>query len=104
MNLKGVSFYLSLLCFPIGFLAFINILYASYFDYFLSIDTYFITLIVSLIIGLRFFYYGKKVMTYTMVKKNSFKFPTERYLNIVKRGYKDCNLDNRYLKIALKGN
>jgi trk system potassium uptake protein TrkH len=60
MNLKGVSFYLSLLCFPIGFLAFINILYASYFDYFLSIDTYFITLIVSLIIGLGFFYYGKK--------------------------------------------
>ena len=33
-----------------------------------------------------FNYYGKKVMTYTMVKKTPFKFPTERYLNIVKRG------------------
>ena len=38
-----------------------------------------------------FYYYGKKVMTYTMVKKTPFRYPTERYLNIVKRGYKDCN-------------
>ena len=49
-----------------------------------------------------FNYYGKKVMTYTMVKKTIFKFPTERYLNIVKRGYKDCKLDKRYLEKALK--
>ena len=48
-----------------------------------------------------FYYYGKKVMTYTMVKKSSFKFPTERYLNIVKKGYKDCRLDIKYLKKAL---
>ena len=41
-------------------------------------------------------------MTYTMVKKTSFKFPTERYLNIVKQGYKDCKLDSKYLKKALK--
>ena len=34
-----------------------------------------------------FTYYGKKVMTYTMTKKTSFTFPTERYLNIIKRGY-----------------
>ena len=49
-----------------------------------------------------FTYYGKKVMTYTMTKKTSFKFPTERYLNIVKRGYKNCSLDHKYLKKALK--
>jgi len=49
-----------------------------------------------------FTYYGKKVMTYMMIKKTSFMFPTERYLNIVKRGYKDCDLDKRYLKKALK--
>jgi|TARA_B110000027_G_C15972797_1_gene235069 gamma-glutamylcyclotransferase (GGCT)/AIG2-like uncharacterized protein YtfP len=48
-----------------------------------------------------FSYYGKKVMTYTMVKKTTFRFPTERYLNIVKRGYKDCGLDKSYLKKAL---
>ena len=49
-----------------------------------------------------FKYYGKKVMTYTMVYKSSFKFPTERYLNIVRKGYKDCDLDNKYLIQGLK--
>jgi len=48
-----------------------------------------------------FYYYGKKVMTYTMVKKTPFMYPTERYFNVVKRGYKDCNLDMKYLKRAL---
>ena len=48
-----------------------------------------------------FTYYQKKVMTYTMTRKTSFKFPTDRYLNVVKRGYQDCNLNNRYLKKAL---
>tara|TARA_X000000368_G_scaffold365346_1_gene311530 strand:- start:123 stop:485 length:363 start_codon:yes stop_codon:yes gene_type:complete len=51
-----------------------------------------------------FFYYGKKVMTYTMVKKTPFRFPTERYLNIVKRGYRDCKLDMGYLKKSLIAN
>ena len=59
MNFKSISFYLSLFCFPVSILSFINILYSSYFDYFLSIDTYFWTLILSVIIGLTFFYYGK---------------------------------------------
>ena len=36
-----------------------------------------------------------------MVKKTKFRFPTERYLNVIKRGYVDCNLDNKYLKKAL---
>ena len=48
-----------------------------------------------------FTYYRKKVMTYTMVKKTPFKFPTERYLNVIKRGYKDCNLEKKYLNKAL---
>ena len=48
-----------------------------------------------------FYYYGKKVMTYTMVKKSAFTYPTERYLNVVKRGYKDCKLDKKYLRKAL---
>ena len=39
-----------------------------------------------------FFYYGNK---------SAFKFPTERYLNIVKKGYQDCKLDNKFLKKAL---
>ena len=43
-------------------------------------------------------------MTYTMNQKTLFTFPTERYLNIIKRGYKNCNLDQKYLKKALKKN
>ena len=49
-----------------------------------------------------FTYYRKKVMTYTMTKKTLFIYPTERYLNIIKKGYKDCGLDNSLLKSALK--
>ena len=48
-----------------------------------------------------FTYYYKEIMTYTMVKKTSFMFPTDRYLNVVKQGYKDCNLDKKYLNKAL---
>ncbi len=48
-----------------------------------------------------FIYYGKKVMTYTMVNKTIFRYPTERYLNTVKRGYKDCGLNINFLTKAL---
>ena len=59
MDFRSISFYLSFFCFPICFLAFINILYASYFDFFLSVNTYFITLIISLLTGLALYYFGK---------------------------------------------
>ena len=49
-----------------------------------------------------FFYNNNKVMTYTMVKKTPFSFPRERYLNVIKQGYKDCKLDIRHLFKALK--
>ena len=51
-----------------------------------------------------FKYYTKKVMTYTMVKKTHFRYPTEKYLNVVKQGYKDCKLDNKFLTKALQSN
>ena len=51
MKIKSISFYLGIFCFPISILSFINILYSSYFDYFLSIESYFITLAISLIFG-----------------------------------------------------
>jgi len=50
-----------------------------------------------------FYHHGKKVMTYIMVKKTLFTFPREKYLNIIKQGYKDCNLDKQFLLEALKG-
>ena len=51
---------------------------------------------------LYFTYYNKTVMTYIMVNKTEFRYPTERYLNVVKKGYKDCKLDTKYLKLALQ--
>ena len=37
----------------------------------------------------------------TATIKSSFKYPTERYLNVIKRGYKDCGLNNSFLFKAL---
>ena len=60
MNFKGISYYLGLFCFPVSILAFVNILYSSYFDYFLSLNSYVTTLIVSLTIGSSLLFVGKK--------------------------------------------
>ena len=68
MNFKGISYYLGLFCFPISFLAFLNILYSSYFNYFLNIDSYTITLITASLLGFIFYFLGKK-----SIKKISFQ-------------------------------
>tara|TARA_B100001245_G_scaffold160056_1_gene120502 strand:- start:543 stop:908 length:366 start_codon:yes stop_codon:yes gene_type:complete len=49
-----------------------------------------------------FKYYNKVVMTYIMIKKTEFRYPTEKYLNVVKKGYRDCNLNKNYLLKAIK--
>jgi len=59
MNIKGISFYLSLFSLPISFLAFFQILFSSYFDYFLNLDSYTITLFSSLLLSLFFFFIGR---------------------------------------------
>ena len=48
-----------------------------------------------------FHYYKKKVMTYVMTKKTIFQYPTEKYLNTIKQGYKDCGLEMKFLIKAL---
>jgi len=49
-----------------------------------------------------FKYKGKKIMTYTMVRKTKLVPPTTHYLNIIKQGYKDCKLNMKSLQIALR--
>jgi gamma-glutamylcyclotransferase (GGCT)/AIG2-like uncharacterized protein YtfP len=49
-----------------------------------------------------FVYRGVKVMTYIMSKKTKLVPPTNRYLNIIKQGYKDCKLNTKSLKVALR--
>ena len=60
MNIRGIIYYLGFFCFPISILSLVNILYASYFDYFLSIDAYFTTLLISLILGSGLSFLNKK--------------------------------------------
>ena len=67
MNIKGISYYLGLFCFPLSFLAFLNILYSSYFDYYLNFDSYLMTLLASVFVGLAFYFFGKNA-----IKKISF--------------------------------
>ena len=59
MNFRGISYFLGLFCFPISLLAFVNILYSSYFDYFLSINAYVITLVISLFLGAALSFLGR---------------------------------------------
>ena len=60
MNFKSISFFLGIFCFPISLLSFINILYSSYFDYFLSVESYVVTLLISLLFGSGLCFFGKK--------------------------------------------
>ena len=59
MNLRGISYYLSLSCYPVTFFSFFNILYSSYFDYYLNLNTYILTLFLSIILSLIFFVISK---------------------------------------------
>jgi len=60
MNLRGIFYYLGLSCFPVFFLSFFNILYSSYFDHYLNLDSYILTLVVSFLFGLGFYTFSKK--------------------------------------------
>jgi trk system potassium uptake protein TrkH len=60
MNFKGLSYYLSLSCWPVSILSFFNILYCSYFDHYLNLDSYLLTLIVSSLFAISLYLIGKK--------------------------------------------
>ena len=59
MNFRGISYYLSLSCYPVTLLSFFNILYSSYSDNYLNIDSYLLTLITSFLSGLGFYFFSK---------------------------------------------
>ncbi len=40
-------------------------------------------------------------MIYTILKKSPFRYPAERYFNVIRRGYKDYNLNKKHLNKAL---
>jgi len=59
MNYKAILFYLGLFIFPLTALSLLNILYSTYFDYFLSINSYTVTFFLTLATGSIFCFYGK---------------------------------------------
>ena len=59
MNLKSILFFLGLFIFPLSGLSFINILYSTYFDYFLNVESYIYTFFLTLVFGILFCFYGK---------------------------------------------
>ena len=59
MNFKGISYYLGLSCWPVSILSFVNILYSSYFDHYLNLDSYLLTLLVSLLFAFSFYFISK---------------------------------------------
>ena len=59
MNFKGISYYIGLSCWPIAILSFVNILYSSYFDHYLNLDSYLLTLFISLFFAFSFYLTSK---------------------------------------------
>ena len=59
MNFKGISYYLHLSCYPVTILSFFNILYCSYFDHYLNLDSYLSTLVTSLLFALIFYFISR---------------------------------------------
>ncbi len=63
MNYKSILFFLGIYSLFISFFSFLNILYSIYLNFILDLNSYVITLLVSLIIGSVFCFIGKKHYT-----------------------------------------
>ena len=48
-----------------------------------------------------FFYFNREKVMFYIMETCSFKKPSKRYVNLIKEGYKNCNLDLNYLKERL---
>ena len=49
-----------------------------------------------------YFYFNKRKVMFYYMETCSFEKPSERYINIIKQGYKDCNIDIEYLRRRLQ--
>ena len=62
MNFKGIFYYLGLSCWPVTVLSFVNILYSSYFDHYLNLNSYLLTLFISLFFAFLFYLISKNAV------------------------------------------
>ena len=76
MNIKPSLYFLGLSCFPISLMSIINIFYCFYFKHLENINSYILVIVLTLIIGLSFFFIGKK-------NKNKIDFYDELFLLIL---------------------
>ena len=60
MNFKGILFYLGIYSIFVSFFSFLNILYSIYFNFIIDINSYVISLIVSLFVGSLFCLVGRR--------------------------------------------
>ena len=60
MNYKSVLFFLGINSLFVSFFSILNILYSIYFDFVVDLNSYLITLIISLIVGVLFLYVGRE--------------------------------------------
>ena len=59
MNYKGILFFLGIYSLFVSFFSILNILYSIYFNFILDLNSYIISLVVSLIVGLSFCFIGR---------------------------------------------
>ena len=60
MNYRNILFYLGIFSLLVAIFSFFNILYTIYFSFFISLNSYIITFVLSLVIGSFFCYIGKE--------------------------------------------
>ena len=60
MNYKSILFFLGIYSLFVSFFSILNILYSIYFDFILDLNSYLITLVISLVVGSLFCYVGHR--------------------------------------------
>ena len=59
MNNKSIAFYLGIFSLFVSFFSILNVLYSVYLNFILDVNSYLITFIISLFLGLSLFFWGK---------------------------------------------
>ncbi len=59
MNLRSILYYLGIYLIIVSIFSFLNILYSIYFDFLIGLNSYIITFLISLVLGVIFYYLGR---------------------------------------------
>ena len=59
MNYRGILFFFGIYTLLVSLFSAVNIFYSIYFDFFIGLNSYLITLSISLVLGLIFFFVGR---------------------------------------------